>query len=182
MPTEAASIVEGRGLRLAGDVLWLVITAGVCAVIVGIVCWSLSAELSSDAAAGRPVAAVIPETSTGSAAALPSSTFGIDRAAPSALSSTMADASSGSVPTTGTEPADVKSSLRDSPAVRLPNQPLSDLGVPAPTTNGPQSAQSVLAPPASHSPGPHRPPQTHQRNRGSGARDKRGAGAPLATQ
>jgi len=88
MPTEAASIVAGCRPRLADDVSWLGITAGVCAVIVGIVCWSLSAELSFDAAAVRPTAAVIPETSEGSAAVPPAQTSGIDRVLSSGRAST----------------------------------------------------------------------------------------------
>ena len=60
MPIEAASIVGDRRLRFAGDILWLGITAGACALIVGIVCWSFSAELSPGAGAGRPNTAAHP--------------------------------------------------------------------------------------------------------------------------
>ena len=61
--------------RLVGDVLWLGFTAFVFAVILVIVCWSLSAELSAHnppgAAAGKPTASLMSGTSTGSATAAP---------------------------------------------------------------------------------------------------------------
>ena len=91
MPIEAASIVEDRRLSFAGDILWLGIAAGACALIVGIVCWSFSVELSTGAGSGRPNAAATPETSAGSAAVAPSPTFGINRIPTPGPSSTIGE-------------------------------------------------------------------------------------------
>lgn len=170
MPTEAASIVGGRRLRLAGDILWLGITAGVYAAIVGIVCWSLSAELSHGAGSGRPTAAVTPETSAGSGAVALSSTFGINRNPAPGPSSTTAggvtEGSSSVAPTTSivalTVPAGVKSLLRDPIADQLQTPALASHDGLAPVPSGPQPAQSALA---AHSFAPPRPPQRHQRAR-----------------
>ena len=169
MPTEAASIAVGHRLRLAGDILWLGISAGVCAVIVGIVCWSLSAERSPGTAAGRPTAAVIPDTSTGSAAVSPSPTFGTNRTLAPGSSSSMADASRGDGPSTSvaalTEPAGIKSQRGDPIADQPQTSAPANHDALATPLSGLQPAQSASAAPASHGLGPRRPPQHHQRAR-----------------
>lgn len=170
MPTVA---VGGRRLRLAGEILWLGITAGACAVIVGIMCWSLAAELSAGAASGRPTAAATPETRAGSAAVPPSPALGANRmlapGAPSTTAGEVTEGSSSVVPTTSiatlTEPAGIKSSLRDPIADRLPNLPPSDRGALTPAPQEPQSAQAASAKPAAHWVDPRRPSQHHQRAR-----------------
>jgi len=169
MPIEAASIVEDRRLSFAGDILWLGIAAGACALIVGIVCWSFSAERSPGAGSGRPNAAATPETSAGSAAVAPSPTFGINRIPTPGPSSTMANASSGGVLTSSivmpTEPARVKSSPQDPLADQLQTPALAKQdGLSLPPSE-PQPAQSASASPAAHPFGPPRPQQRHQRPR-----------------
>jgi hypothetical protein len=140
MRTEAALAVEGHRPRLAGDILWLGVTASVSAVIVGIVCWSLAAGFFASAASGRPTDAVV--------------------------TAEIADTSTGGVPTTSIpakpEPADIKSSLRDPLAVRLPNPPLSDSGALVSVPGASQPTQSASVPPAAHALGPHRPVQHHR--------------------
>ena len=172
MQTEAALITEERRLKLAGDVLWLGITAGACAVIVGIVCWSFSAELSPSAALGQPAAAVTAETNAGSVVASPSPTFGINRIPPPGPSSTtgeIAQGSSGSAPTTSiaalTEPAGIKSPLRESIADQLQSAAPANRDAAAPVPSGPQPAQAASALPTSHGASLHRPLQRHQRAR-----------------
>ena len=60
MAIEATSVIGPSRPRLVGDVLWLGFTAFVFAVILVIVCWSLSVELSAHnppgVAAGKPTA------------------------------------------------------------------------------------------------------------------------------
>jgi hypothetical protein len=157
MPTEAASIIAERRLRLAGDVLWLGIAAVACAVIVGTVCWSFSAELSPGAASARPTAA-----------ASPSLTFGTNNIPASGPSSTTAGEitqGSSNVPTASiaalTEPAAIKSPLRDPIADQLQTAAPAHRDALAPPPSGPQPAQAASASPPSHG----RPLQHHQRTR-----------------
>lgn len=174
MPTEADPIVARRRLRLAGDILWLGSTAGVCVAILGIVCWSLPAELSSVAAAGRPTATVTPGTSEGSATVPPSSTFGIDRALSSGPSPTRVDASSSGPPVTSitaaTEPARVQSPLQGPPANRPQTSAPANRDGLAATLSPPRATQSAAAPPAAHPYRPTRPRQHHQQVQPSAAR------------
>jgi len=161
MRTEAASIVEGRRPRLAGDILWLGITASVSVVIVGIMCWSLAAGLSPSAASGRPVAAVVtPETTAGSAVNAASPTLATNSIPTPGLPSTIADASTGGVQTTpaatGIEQAGVKSSLNPL-AVQSPNQHPSGMGASAPATSSSQPASSATAEPVPRWLGSHHP-------------------------
>ena len=170
MPTEAISMAGRRRPSLAGDVLWLAITAGACAMIVGIVCWLLSAELSPSAVSGHSAAAAISLTSP-APAVLPSPTFGIGRVPPPSASLTIAgnvtEGSSGVRPTTSTEaPMESvgdKSLLPDSNPEQRPNPPPADRSGSNPAPFRPQPAQSVSA--IAHSPSPHRPRQQHQRAR-----------------
>lgn len=170
MPTRAASIVGGRRTRLAAEILWLGITAGACAVIVVIMLWSLSGELSSGAASSRTTAAVTPETHVSAAAVSPSPTPEINRTLAPGRSSTTArevtEGSSTTVPANSigapTEPAGIESSLRGLAADQPANQPPGDHSELTPPRRGPQPAQSASAKPAAHSPGPRRPPQRHQ--------------------
>ena len=163
--TWAASTVVERRPRLAGDILWLGITASVSVVVVGIICWSLAAGFSPSAASGRPAVAVVtPETSEVSAAAPMAPTLAINRVPVPGPSSTVADASTGSLPmtsaATGTEQAGVKSSLNP-PAVQLPNQHPSGISVSAPAASSPQPAPSATAAPTSRWLGPHHPAPRH---------------------
>ena len=87
MPT---SIAGGARTRLAAEILWLGITAGACAVIVVIMLWPLSGELSSGAASSRTTAAATPETHVSAAAVTPSPIPKINGTLAPAISSTTA--------------------------------------------------------------------------------------------
>jgi hypothetical protein len=171
MPTEATSIVGEHRLRLAGDILWLTVTAGAGAMMVGIVFWSFSAELAPGAILNRPTAGVTSAPKAGSAVVPPSPTLGISRIPPPDASSTTAGevtAGSSNVRATTevvdtTESAGGKSLLRDPIADQQPNPPPADhsgLG-PLPRTRQPVQSTSATA----RSLGPHRPHQQHQRVR-----------------
>ena len=79
MPTEAAATAGKSRVGFAGDILWLGITAVVLALIMGIVCWPVSAGLSPRLLAGsgpdRPTPSLIPETTVGA----PSGTLNVNR-------------------------------------------------------------------------------------------------------
>jgi len=154
--------------RLAGDILWLGVTASVSVVIVGIICWSLVAGLSPSVASGRPTDAVVtPETASAVVAA--SATLAVNSIPTPGPPSTIADTSTGGVPAAliaaRPKPADAKSSLRDPLAVRLPNPPPSDSGALLSVPDASQPAQSATVPPAAHAIGRHRPLQHHRHPR-----------------
>ena len=174
MRIEAASTVEGRRPRLAGDILWLGITASVSVVIVGIMCWSLVAGLSPSAASGRPTAAVVtPETMAGSAVIAASPTLAINSIPTPGSPATIAETSTGSEPTTSIaarpKPADVKSPLQDTVADQLPDQHPAEHTGPTPSPSGAQPTRSATASLAAHAIGPRRPLQ-HHRHPGAAAR------------
>jgi hypothetical protein len=139
---------------------------------VGIVCWSLSAELSPGAILDRPTAVVTSAPNAGSAVVPPSPTLGISRIPlPGASSTTLGEVTEGSsnvAPTTSivalTESAGGgKSLLRDPIADPRLNPPPADHSGLGPLPRGRQPIQSTSA--TAHSLGPHRPRQQHQRVR-----------------
>jgi hypothetical protein len=157
MATEATPVIGPSRPRLVGDVLWLGFTAFVFAVILVIVCWSLSAELSAHnppgVAAGKPTASLTSETSTGSASAapLPAHASGDRITRPGAL------LTPGGVTGEG------------SSNVARPS-PVATLGEPAgasltPPDGSPQAAQAASSPAAVSSPGTRRVPQHKARAR-----------------
>src|SRR5713101_9754630 len=96
MPTEAAPTAGESRVGFAGDILWLGITGIVLALIIGIVCWPLSAELSPRLLAGsnsdKPIYSLTPETGASSAAAgAPSGALTVNRLPLPGASRTTAD-------------------------------------------------------------------------------------------
>src|SRR6266436_4708058 len=84
MLTKTAPSVSASGRLPAGEILWLGTIAFISAIIVGIVGWPLSAELSphviARAPSGSPGAAVTPVTGADSTVAMaPSSTYALNR-------------------------------------------------------------------------------------------------------
>jgi hypothetical protein len=157
MATKAAPVIGASRPRLAGDVLWLGFTAFVFAVILVIVCWSLSAELSAHnppgAAAGRPIAGLTPGKSTASAAPAPLPALaGGDRVTrPDALLTPAGDIGEGS---SNVAPPSPIATLGESAGASL-----------TPPDRSPQPAQAASAPAAVSSPGTHRLPQHKARAR-----------------
>ena len=72
MATMAAPIIGASRPRLAGDILWLGFTGFVLALLLGIICWPLSAELSprntASAEPAKPTATLPPGAGMGSTA------------------------------------------------------------------------------------------------------------------
>ena len=72
MATKAAPIIGASRPRLAGDILWLGFTGFVLALLLGIMCWRLSAELSprntASAEPAKPTVTFPPGAGTGSIA------------------------------------------------------------------------------------------------------------------
>ena len=157
METEATQLIGPSRSRLAADILWLGFTAFVFAVILMIVCWSLSAELSArnppGAAAGKPTSGLTPETSTGSASAepLPAPASGDRITRPGALLT----------------PSDV---VGEGSSNVAPPSPIATPGKLAgasltPPDRSPQAAQAAPATAAVSSPGTHRIPRHKPRPR-----------------
>ena len=143
--------------RLAGDVLWLGFTGFVLALILLIVCWPLSVELSAhnppSGAAGKPTSGLASGTNPRSATAahLPALAGGDRITRPDALLTPSDDV--------GKETSNV-----------APPSPIATPGELAgasltPPDRSPQAAQSGSAPAAVSSPGTHRPPQHKARAR-----------------
>jgi hypothetical protein len=157
MATEATPVIGPSRPKFAGDVVWLGFTAVVFAVILVIVCWSLSAELSAHnppgAAANQPTASLASGTSTGSAAAapLPALASGDRIARPGALLTPAGDIGEGS-----------SNVAPPSPVATLGELAGASLTSP---DRSPQAAQSGSAPAAVSSPGTHRPSQHKARAR-----------------
>jgi hypothetical protein len=157
MATKAVPAIGASRPRLVGDVLWLGFTAFVLAVILVIVCWPLSAELSvhnpPGAVANKPTASLIPGTSTGSVAQAPlpapASSDQITR--PGALLTPAADIGEGS------------SNLAPPSPTGTPGEPPG--ASQTPPDRSPQAAQSAPVPGAVSSPGTHRLPQHKPRAR-----------------
>ena len=157
MTTKAVPVIGASRPRLVGDLLWLGFTAFVFAVILMIVCWSLSAALSAHdppgAVVGKPAAGLTPETSTGSAsvAPQPAPASGDRITRPGALLT----------------PADV---VGEGSSNVAPPAPIATSGELAgtsltPPDRSPQAAQAASAPAAVSSPGAHRLPQHKARAR-----------------
>ena len=72
MATKAAPIIGASRPRLAGDILWLGFTGVVLALLLGSMCWPLSADLSprntASAEPAKPTATLPPGAGTGSTA------------------------------------------------------------------------------------------------------------------
>lgn len=72
MGTKAAPIIGASRPKLAGDILWLGFTGFVLALLLGIMCWPLSAELSlrntASAEPAKPTATLPPVAGMGSTA------------------------------------------------------------------------------------------------------------------
>jgi hypothetical protein len=155
--TEATQLIGPSRSRLAGDVLWLGFTAFVFAVILVIICWPLSAELSvhnpPGAATSRPTAGLTSGTSTASAAApsLPALAGG-DRFA-----------RGGALPTPAADIGEGSGNVAPPSPTAAPGEP-AGLSLTSPDSS-PQAAQSAPAPAAEGSPGIHRPPQHKPRAR-----------------
>ena len=150
MATKAAPIMGASRPRLAGDILWLGFTGLVLVLILGIMCWPLSAEFSL-----RNTASAAPEKR----ATTPISEAGISSAAIAPLPVLAAGASIAR-PVASMTPSDNTSEGSDSPITAEPTgAKLSLLYL------DPPSAQ--LAPPvsAAHSPAAHRPRPHHPRAR-----------------
>ena len=75
MATKAAPLTGANRPRLAGDILWLGFTGLVLALILGIMCWPLSAELSprntASAEPAKPSVSLASGAGTSSAAGAP---------------------------------------------------------------------------------------------------------------
>ena len=75
MGTKAAPIIGASRPKLAGDLLWLGFTGFVLALILGIMCWPLSAELSprntASAEPAKPTASLTPGAGASSDATSP---------------------------------------------------------------------------------------------------------------
>ena len=174
MPTEAAPTAGESRVGFAGDILWLGITGIVLALIIGIVCWPLSAELSPRLLAGsnsdKPIYSLTPETGASSAAAgAPSGALSVNRLPLPGASRTTADEigkrSSSTILTTSmaapTELGEIKLSLLDPNPDRPPGGLLDykNLTLAPP---GPQPSQSASASSPAHQLGPRRPRQNRQ--------------------
>ena len=156
MGIEATLPIEPSRSRLAGDVLWLGFTAFVFAVILVIVCWPLSAQLSAHnppgVAANRSTAGLAMGTSTASAAATPLAALaGGDRIA-----------RAGALPTPTANIGEGSNVATPSPSATLSEPAGASL---TPADPPPQAAQSASAPAAVSSPGTHHPPQHKPRAR-----------------
>lgn len=157
MATEAGQLIGPSRSKLAGDVLWLGFTAFVSAVILVIVCWPLSADLSAHdppgAAASRPTAGLTPGTSTASAvtAPRPALASGDQITRPGALPTPADDKGEGSSNVTPPSPTATPGELAGA-SLTLPDR-------------SPQAAQSASAPAGVSSPGTHRLPQHKPRAR-----------------
>jgi hypothetical protein len=146
--------------RLAGDVLWLGFTGFVLALILLIVCWPLSVELSAHnppgGAAGKPTSGLASGTNPRSAPAahFPALAGGDRITRPDALLTTSDDA--------GKETSNVAAPS----AIATLGEPAGDSLMPP--DRSPQVAQSAFAPAAVSSPGTHRLPQHKPRARPAG--------------
>src|SRR5262245_32478813 len=82
MAIEPFPTVKGIGAKPVGEILWLAVTLVEFAVIMGIVCWPLSAELlprlATGAAAGNRSVSVVAATSASTDAA-PSPTYSVNQ-------------------------------------------------------------------------------------------------------
>ena len=174
MPTKAALTAGASPVGFAGDILWLGITAFVLAIIMGIVCWPLSAELSPRLFAGsgseKPTSSLTSETgATSAAAGAPSGALSVNRLPLPGTSRTtddeLGERPSGTILTTSiaapTELGEIKLSLLD-PNVDRPPGGLLDRKNLTPAPPGSQPSQSASASSPARQLGPRRPRQNRQ--------------------
>jgi hypothetical protein len=175
MPTKVAATAVKPRVGFAGDILWLGVTGFVLALIMGIVCWPLSADLLPRLLAGpasdKPTSSLTPETGASVAvAAAPSGVLSVNRMPLPGTSRTTAGEvgaeSSATIPTTSIaapkaprELGELKLSLLDLTADQAPGEHFLDHKKLA---LGPQPGQSASAPPPAPQPGPRRPRQNRQ--------------------
>ena len=169
MPSKAAPGFGASQVRLVGDILWLAVTVFAFAVIMGIVCWPLSTELSSHPVAGAtasiPNAGVIPEPSARATLVTPSSRSDGGREIPlpgSAL--TMAGEvgeGSSSIVSTASPAALTMHPGADRP----PNRPAITQAELIPPPHGTQPALSAKASMGVRQTDPHRLRNPHQQTR-----------------
>ena len=141
MGIKASPTVKAIGLKPVGEIVWLAVTLVEFAVIMGIVCWPLSAELlpslATGAAAANRSVNVVPATSASTDAA-PSPTYSVNRlplpdaALPSVDLAVAVEGSSGSALTSA-----LGAQAASSEAQPLPR----DIGGPAPPARRPQQAR-----------------------------------------
>ena len=150
MASKVVLFTDGSRPRLAGDILWLGFAGLVLALILGIMCWPLSAELSP-----RNTASAAPDKP----AIAPTSGAGTSPAATAPLPALAAGASITRLVTSIT-PSDNPGRGAHGPATTEPGGArLSPLDL------GPPSAQSAPSAPAAHSAAAHRPRPHHPRVR-----------------
>jgi hypothetical protein len=145
MGIKASPTVKAIGPKPVGEILWLSVTLVEFAVIMGIVCWPLSAELlprlATGAAAANRSVNVVPTTSASTDAA-PLPTYSVNRAPlpdaalPSVDLAVAVEGSSGSALTSA-----LGAQAASSEAQPLPR----DIGGPAPPARRPQQARSDSA-------------------------------------
>jgi hypothetical protein len=175
MPTKAEAISGSGRMGFVGDILWLGVTAFVLALIMGIVCWPLSAELLPRLLAGqvsnKPTPRIIAETGASAAAAgAPSGALTVNRlplpGTPPPTADGVGEGPSSTILTTSlaaaTELGEIKLSLLDPNNDGLLGKQLPDRKKLAQAQPGPQPSQSASASSASPQPGPRRPRQPHQ--------------------
>jgi hypothetical protein len=156
-----ASLTRATQKKTVGELLWLAVTAVAFAIIMGIVCWPLSAELAPRlatvvASGSRDVSiAPVPSAST---SAPPSPTYSVNRLPLPEVAPLHADlaaaASSGGVPAIAlgapVEPTAVQPSQKDTggpaPAARRPQQARSDTATRKKAAS-PTRAAPTLTPP-----------------------------------
>jgi hypothetical protein len=153
MATKAAPIIGASRPRLAGDILWLGFTGLVLALILGIMCWPLSAELSlrntASAAPHEPTATFASGAGTSSAATapLPALVAGGSITRLGALMTSTDDPSEGSHSPTTADPGRATSSLLS------PGSPSGQSAHPASAAHSPAATRSrphhpLVRPPA----------------------------------
>ena len=163
MAIKASPTVKAIGPKPIGEILWLAVTLVEFAVIMGIVCWPLSAELlphlAAGATAGNRSVSVVAAPSA-SAEAAPSPTYSVNQpslpdASPPSMDVVLEESSGGALtPALGTQPGSsgMRPSPRDfgapAPAARRPQQARSDAATPKKTASPPRPAASLTPPKA----------------------------------
>ena len=153
MATKGAPLTGASRPRLAGDILWLGFTGFVFALILGIMCWPLSAELSlrntASAAPREPTTTLTSGAGTSSAATapLPALAAGASITRPVALMTPLDNTSKASHSPITDEPGGAKLSLLDlgSPSAQLAH-PAS--AAHSPTVHRSRPHHSLVRPPA----------------------------------
>ena len=136
MATKAAPIIGASRPKLTGDILWLGFTGFVLALLLGIMCWPLSAELSlrntASAEPAKPTATLPPGAGMGSTAtaSLPALAAGTSITRQGGLMTPSDDTKEGSSSPAPTEQAGAKLS-------RLNLEPLSAKSAPATSAHHP---------------------------------------------